>query len=180
MDIGELIVKKALDRLGYKETKGNSGWEDKNFQLEMEMTGWSTGQSWCAYFLESSWCRAYAEHDGSVIPVLRKLFSANAVATWENFSNSKFTTSKKPVVGAGVIWMNMKSGIPSYLTKDKKWIAGHAGIVREVNSSGFTTIEGNSNQSGGREGIEVASLSRTYSFNNQSGLKLLGFVHPKT
>jgi hypothetical protein len=179
MDISEIIVKKALNRLGYKETKGNSGWEDKNFQLEMEMTGWSTGQSWCAYFLESVWCKAYANYDSSVIPVLRKLFSANAVATWDNFSNSKFITSDTPVVGAGVIWMNMKSGIPNYLTTDKKWIAGHAGIVKEINETSFTTIEGNGNQSGGREGIEVASLNRSYSFNNKNGLKLLGFVHPK-
>jgi hypothetical protein len=75
--------------------------------------------------------------------------------------------------------MNMKSGIPNYLTTDKKWIAGHAGIVKEINETSFTTIEGNGNQSGGREGIEVASLNRSYSFNNKNGLKLLGFVHPK-
>lgn len=179
MNINDIIAEKALSRMNYREIRGNDGFDDREFQLEMEMTGWQLGQSWCSYFAESVWSKGYAEYNSLMVNVIRKLFSANAVATWNNFSDSQFVTNDEPVRGAVVIWMKMRNGTPVYLTKDKQWIAGHAGIVLDPYGDYFTTAEGNSNSEGGREGIEVAGLTRTLDFHKSHGLKLLGFIHPK-
>ena len=53
-----------------------------------------------------------------------------------------------------------------------------ATVVR-ISKKDFTTIDGNSNSSGGREGIEVAEKTRKYNFNSNNGLRLIGFIKPK-
>jgi hypothetical protein len=45
-----------------------------------------------------------------------------------------------------------------------------------VSSSGFMSIEGNTNSNGGREGIEVAEKARDYNFYDKNGLCLKGFI----
>lgn len=178
-NINEIIVQEALKDLGKTEVQGNQGWNDAQLELEMKMTGWELGQAWCAYWAEKVWTAAYETYEPVMVNVLRKLFSANAVATWENFKASRFVTSNRPVPGAVIIWQHMHDGKPSYVG-DTTWIRGHAGIVREIKENNFRTFEGNSNQDGGREGIEVASLYRDYDFGKDKGLRLLGFIHPES
>jgi len=180
MDINDIILKEAFKDEGMKELKGNTGWEDPEFQQQMEMTGWELGQSWCAYWAEKVWTNAYAEYNSLMVNVLRRLFSANAVETFENFKDSPaFVASGDPVLGAVVIWMKKHEGRPSYIGESKKWIRGHAGLVIGMNEGGsFNTLEGNSNSEGGRQGIEVARLERRLNFNTADGLQLLGFIHP--
>ena len=40
------------------------------------------------------------------------------------------------------------------------------------------TVEGNSNQSGAREGIEVATKKRLVNFDLHTGLVIKAFIHP--
>lgn len=175
MTINETILYFARKYLGEKELKGNSGFEDSDFQLKMEDCGWDSGQAWCAYYLELIWKEAYKNCDSTMIKELDKLFSAGAVRTWNNFKGSDFVTDRNPQEGCGVIWQNYKAGQPHW--------TGHAGIVYKVYSddSGLIeTIEGNTNSSGGREGIEVAKKIRPLNFDPKvNGLVLLGFIHPK-
>lgn len=178
MEINDIILEEANKDLNKKEIRGNKGWEDPELQKMMESTGWSIGQSWCAYWLEKVWVEAYSRHNPYFVSIIQRLFSANAVATWRAFQQSQFITSKVPVPGAGVIWMKKRNGSPVYLTEDQQWIAGHAGICIEGNESHFVTYEGNSNDEGGREGIEVAKLTRQYNYDADQGLVLLGFIHP--
>lgn len=178
-EINRKILEVASADYGMRELKGNSGWEDPDFEMAMRMTGWELGQAWCAYWAEKVWTQTYSEYNSLMINTLRKLFSANAVATWNAFEASSFETNQSPAPGAVVIWMKMRDGKPDYVG-DTKWIRGHAGICRdEYNESWFKTFEGNGNNEGGREGIEVASLQRGYNFDEEVGLKLLGFIHPQ-
>lgn len=178
MSINNIIVQAALADEGQKEVKGNHGWKDKDFDIQMKSTGWLDGQAWCAYWVEKIWCQVY---DSDTSKILRRFFSANAVGTYDNFwSSPDFIRSKEPVEGAVVIWQHVKNGEPSYVG-GSNWIRGHAGIVidTEGDINYFTTLEGNSNSEGGREGIEVARQRRKLDFGKQNGLQLIGFIHPK-
>ena len=70
-----------------------------------------------------------------------------------------------------VIWQTYKKG--------KAQGTGHAAIVMEVGEDTIKTIEGNTNDKGGREGYIVASKSRSINFTNDNGLRMLGFIKPK-
>lgn len=177
MHINEKIVQAALSDEGKQEIKGNHGWVDKDFDLRMRATGWQDGQAWCAYWCEKIWTQVYSP---DAQKILRSLFSANAVATYNAFWDSPlFPTSEEPVEGAVAIWQKMVNGQPSFVG-DTQWIRGHAGLVidTEGDVNTFTTLEGNSNSEGGREGIEVARQVRTLDFDKYNGLQLLGFIHP--
>jgi hypothetical protein len=63
----------------------------------------------------------------------------------------------------------MKNGKPQ--------TTGHVAVVVDVDKIGFTTVEGNTNASGGREGIEVALKKRSYKFYEPNGLQLMGFIN---
>ena len=43
----------------------------------------------------------------------------------------------------------------------------------------MTTIDGNTNDKGGREGYIVAPIKRNIDFTIKNGLVLKGFIHPK-
>jgi len=172
--IGSYFGYKALKRLqskmyaqsflGEEEKKGNLGFKNPEFEEMMKNVGWKRGQSWCAYFVKVIWVNKY----GKKLPELDKLLSGSTQLTWKNFSDDtsgKFEVSRVPRVGDIAIW---KIGTNS----------GHTGIVTKVGATNFETIEGNTNDVGGREGYIVARRERNYDFN-KSGFKLLGFIHIK-
>jgi len=171
-NINTLIANKANDFIGQKEIKGNMGFLDKEFQEYMKTVGWEKGHAWCAYFTELVWKLAYAMIDSTQVTKLDKLFSANVMQSWANFQNSlEFKTDQTPEIGSLVVWNSYKAG--------ESTIYGHIGIVTDVSERYVTTVEGNTNSTGGREGIEVAKKSRLLKFDiPQYGLRLLGFIHP--
>lgn len=175
--IREKILEIAKSYLHKKELKGNSGFRDEVFQKKMEAVGWETGQAWCSYFAELVWSESYGNLDSTFIYDLQKLFSANAVKTYENFKKSKlFKTGNKPEPGDLVIWAYFKNNEPKMVDI---WTLGHIGIVTGVYQLYFDTLEGNTNSKGGREGIEVAEKERDYDYYTENGLRLIGFVKPK-
>lgn len=170
--INDIIVKIASSYLGNKEISGNQGFVDPKFETEMVKVGWSKGQAWCAYFGELVWRQAYKENAVKIDDELNRLFSASAVTTLANFKNkSKFITSKVPVKGALAIWQKHSNGIAEW--------QGHIGVVCDFTDSVITTIDGNTNTSGGREGIEVGKVKRRMNFGATNGLVLQGFIYPK-
>lgn len=192
MSINQKIINRAMYYRGQQEIPGNQGFierdlhekiDDKTFQEKMELCGWEKGQAWCAYFVELVWKEAYA--GDPLVSLLDILFNAGALATWNNFSKSEFITDKKPEPGAIAIWQNYRYvTIPNYhdlknsRTELRGTWQGHAGIVIEVIKNEFVTIEGNTNENGSREGIEVARKIRLLSFDIHKGLVLKGFIHP--
>ena len=173
--INELIVKQALKYVGERELKGNSGFENEVFWMKMEAVGFDPGEAWCALFTELIWREAYGQYNSLHDHELEKLFSDSAVQTFNNFRKTTgWRTSKEPDAGDIVIWQMYKDG-------EAHW-SGHAGIVTKVLNKDFDTVEGNTNASGGREGVEVAIKRRIIDFDkNQDthGLVLKGFIKPK-
>lgn len=167
--ISDKIKEVALKYVGEKETAGNSGFEDPEFQKKMEHVGWQKGQAWCSYCAENIWKEAYKLYKPEIVPLLDKLFSASATTTYKNFDLSpEFEVSRVPVVGALAVW---RHGVG--------W-QGHIGTVIEFGTVTFKAVEGNTNSEGGREGIEVAIKSRMIDYDvKPNGLNLIGFVIPK-
>jgi hypothetical protein len=158
----QLVAKKYI---GETEKPANSGFLDADFEARMHQVGFQKSQAWCSYFAELVFKEAYPERFAD----LDKLFNAGAVATFNNFKKAGYAISMTPTPGALVIWQNVKSGRPHW--------TGHAGIVAQVISTErFISIEGNTNGSGGREGIAVCMKDRTIIKEIKTGLKVLGFI----
>ena len=170
MKEGEVIVSVAKKYLGQREISGNRGFECEYFEQKMKAVGWQDTHAWCAYFAELVWREAYGQMNSVIEADLRRLFSASATTTYSNFLKStdyKKYLSNSPAIGALAVW-KLGSG----------W-QGHIGIVQQFTKKEVTTIDGNTNASGGREGIEVAAMKRLISYNyREKALNLLGFIHP--
>lgn len=151
----------AISYLSQREVPNNMGFKDNAFEKKMIDVGFVKSYAWCALFMEL----CVKEGAPEFYKANEKLFSASATTTYKNFEIAK-KVSAIPQVGCGVIWRH-GSG----------W-QGHAGIVIKVNADGtFETVEGNTNSSGGREGIEVAKKVRKVKQPYQSnGLNLVGFL----
>lgn len=164
------VVKIAQSYIGQKEIKGNQGFEDKEFEKRMEEVGFKKGYAWCCLFAELCFVSAMVDKKEE----LTKLFSASVVTTLRNFSGSKnWSIVKTPSPGALAVFQTVRNG-------RKHW-TGHIGIVEKIDKKNktFTCIEGNTNGSGGREGIEVARRVRKIEFDRLNGLVLQGFIVPK-
>lgn len=167
--IAEKIIQTAKKYIGKTEKNANSGFTDELFEKRMKDTGWVKGASWCSFFCELVWKESYL--GTPQFDEIDKLFSGSATATFKNFDLAKqsgWTTGQQPKPGALVVWRH-GSG----------W-QGHIGIVIEDNGISFKTIEGNTNDKGGREGYIVAVKNRVLNaMYMPNGLNLIGFVYPK-
>lgn len=167
------IVEIANKYIGKKEIAGNMGFKDAEFQKRMEAVGFLKTQAWCSYFVELVWKEAYTNSSPESVAILKKLdklCSASATATFKNFElDATFKVGQIPSPGAIVIF---RHGIG--------W-QGHAGIVVAYanGEKSFSSVEGNTNAAGGREGIEVALKSRKLGLPLQkNGLNIVGFIYP--
>lgn len=156
------VVQIAKSYIGKTEKPNNQGFNDAAFEKKMQAVGFEKGHAWCAYFTELVFKEAYPTNKE-----LDKLFSASAVTTFYNFQKANYKISIKPEVGSLVIWQTQKDGKPQW--------TGHAGIVVEVNGDTFKSVEGNTNDGGGRDGYIVALKSRKVQ-QVKNGLQVLGFV----
>jgi hypothetical protein len=169
MGIAEKIIQVATSYIGQKEVSGNKGFISPSFQKKMQDCGWKIGQSWCAYFTELVWKEAFGKSH-PLYSTLDRLFSPSATATYANFNGSQnLKVGSVPKVGALVVWRYGNG-----------W-QGHIGIVESIVSGDtFKAVEGNTNNAGGREGIEVALKTRKTGLPfRPKGLNLIGFVYPE-
>jgi thiol-disulfide isomerase/thioredoxin len=160
--MSEKVVEIAESYVGQKEIHGNQGFLNKDFEKKMRAVGFYTGAPWCAFFVKLVWKESDTER--------YKLIAGSALQTMRNFVKAeKIDLVAKPNVGAIAIYRTMKNG--------KAQTTGHVAVVIEVGDVTFTTVEGNTNASGGREGIEVAKKYRSYKFYEPNGLQLMGFIN---
>lgn len=163
------IVAIAQSYRGIIEVKGNKGFGNKAFEDKMRALGFYTGAPWCSFFVELVYREAYTDHNG-MRAVINLCCSGNAQDTLRNFiANGTFATGTVPKIGAIVIWQ-MGSGTN-----------GHAGIVVGVDliNNTMTTIEGNTNATGSREGDRVAQKPRTITRPIKTdGLNVKGYIYP--
>jgi surface antigen len=172
--INGCIVSYAVGNIGQEEIKGNMGFKDDQFEKYMREVGFRDTHAWCAYFAELCYHKAYQDFDRDKVVEVAKYFSAGAVRTFRKFSKAPgWVVDQTPEVGAVVIWAKYVNGKPH----PKGY--GHAAIVVEVFDDHIITVEGNTNKAGGREGIGVFEKKRKFTFESNSGLRMLGFIHPK-
>lgn len=154
----------ALKYIGETEKPGNMGFNDAEFEKKMKAVGFQKTHAWCAYFAELVFKEAYPEKFAD----LDKLFSGSTIQTFRNFRMA-YPVGNVPKEGDLVIWQTMKEG--------RAMPAGHAGVVVQVvDHNTFYSVEGNTNDGGGREGYIVAKKLRNVVPNVQNGLKVLGFI----
>lgn len=154
----------AQKYIGKTEISGNNGFHDPDFESKMKLVGWKQGEAWCAYFTEMVFKEAFPEK----VADLNRLFSASAVQTYQNFVANGYVGKSIPQAGDLVIWRMYKGGKPQW--------QGHAGIVLEAtNPTTFKSIEGNTNDGGGREGYIVATKTRETT-KKTNGLNVMGFI----
>lgn len=155
----------ASKYIGQTEKPGNLGFNDAEFEHKMKSVGFQPSHAWCAYFTELVFKETYPNK----LKELDGLFSASAVQTYRNFEKASYPVGNVPREGHLVIWQTMKNGVPQS--------TGHAGIVGKVREGWiFESIEGNTNDGGGREGYIVAKRERRHLKDVKDGLKVLGFV----
>lgn len=155
----------ALKYIGETEKPGNMGFTDADFEKKMKAVGFQKTHAWCAYFTELIFKEAFPER----LKELDKLFSAGTIQTFRNFRDASYLISNVPKEGNLVIWQTMKEG--------RAMQTGHAGVVVQiVDHDTFYSVEGNTNDGGGREGYIVAKKLRNVIPNVQNGLKVLGFI----
>ncbi|PHS05098.1 MAG: hypothetical protein COA88_12820 [Kordia sp.] len=167
------IIKQATALLGKKEIKGNQGFYDQQIDQEMRSLGFQDGYAWCALAAELAWTRAYNQFDSTMIKEIEKYFTAGAQRTYRKFKKSPFEVNQTPEPGDVVVWKKLSGG------RNKGY--GHVGIVTsELDDEGyFTTIEGNTNARGSREGDGWLPKRRKLKLSGDSGLIVMGFIKPK-
>lgn len=155
----------AMKYIGETEKPGNMGFTDAEFENKMKAVGFQKTHAWCAYFTELVFKEAYPER----FKEIDMLFSAGTIQTFRNFLDASYPISNVPKAGNLVIWQTFKNGGPQ--------TTGHAGVVIEaVDNNTFYSVEGNTNDGGGREGYIVAKKLRHVVANVQNGLRILGFI----
>jgi hypothetical protein len=174
MTINDSIKSIALNLVGIKEKPGNTGFIGQpEFEKRMRAIGLDDGDAWCCLATEFIWKEAYRDRP-EIVEVLDKLFSDSCVITLANFRQSEFKVDHVPEIGAIMIMQKFKKKGNIYLAT---W-QGHAGIVVDILSEEVNNVEGNTNASGGREGIEFAEKKRLLNFNLREGLIPKEFIHP--
>jgi hypothetical protein len=159
------VVEIALQYVGERELPGNVFDPASDFGKKLHAVGQRDGDPWCALFTELVFKEAYPEK----VKEFDKLFSASAVQTYKNFEKAAYPLNNLPREGNLVIWQKQIEGKPQW--------QGHAGIVYRLKSSWeFESIEGNTNEAGGREGTSVQIKERKVLKDVWNGLKVLGFV----
>lgn len=163
------IIAVAASYIGALEKPGNKGFYNTEFEAKLRAVGFYTGAPWCAFFTKLVYKEAYADHNG-MKAIVNTCGSGGALLTLSNFKNNgTFTVGEEPKPGAIVIWQLGKTS------------SGHAGIVESVDlkTNTMTTIEGNTNANGSREGDRVARKLRTIKRGYQpSGLNVKGYIYP--
>ncbi len=173
-EILDRIVKEALKWDSIQEIPGNQGWENQEFEKIMKEVGWEEGQAWCAFFVKMVYYKIYI--GTSYGPQILSDFTGSATQTFRNCQNDPRwdTATKNPVPGSVVIWRKWHNGRPDW--------RGHAGIIIEAGAgqigSHFKSLEGNTNEEGGRIGKEVAIKTRMNNHGQTDGLVVEGFILP--
>lgn len=154
----------AKSYIGQREISGNKGFENEEFEAKMRKVGFYTGAPWCGFFALLVWSEAKQKNSVLSASSRQLIDKATKVKNWH----------AEPIEGAVVVWATFKNG--------KRQKTGHIGIVSKVDGKKYNTVEGNTTDKGGREGIMVAERFRELRdevWKTENGLRLMGFVYPE-
>lgn len=145
------LIKQAGSQLGVREATGNN--DGPAVEKYLASVGLGKGYAWCMAFVY--WC---AKQAASKVGIPNPLYQTGGVAAcWKS---AKGTRIKEPVQGCQFFIIHPNG-------------TGHTGIVTGVFEDGtIHTIEGNTNDAGGREGIAV--MRKTRNIRDMYGFKIYG------
>lgn len=132
-------VEKAITQIGVQEIPKGSNWGD-DVAKYLKSVGINFPASWCMAFVY--WCVKESYLD---CPIVR---TGGVLAQWNRINASK--KFSKPQEG-DIFIMDYGKGL------------GHTGFVERIEGSKIHTIEGNTNDTGSREGYEVCRRVRDIS-----------------
>lgn len=140
MKLSEKALQIAVTQIGQDEKPHGSNWglPVKNY---LNSVGINFPASWCMAFV--FWC--FSEASKNIKSTNTAIKTGGVLAAW-NKSDAKIK-SKTPKIGS-VFIMDYGKGL------------GHTGIVEKFDEKYIYTIEGNTNDTGSREGIEVCRRKR--------------------
>lgn len=150
MSLQQKALEVAITQLGEQEKPLGSNW-GVPVQDYLKSVGVGFPASWCMAFLY--WCFKKAAADTGVVNPLIK--TGGVLAAW-NKADKKYRVVGEPQPG-DIFIMDFGHGL------------GHTGIVERVEKDVVHTIDGNSNDSGSREGVEVVRKIRKRS-------KMVGYL----
>lgn len=164
----DLIVKTARKYIGQEEIQPNLGFKDALFQQKMVGVGFYPGANWCGFLIKLVMKEVYS--DTVIIQnYLKRYLSASIYETWVNCRSSKeVVTGQIPKIGAIVIW------------QEGEGRNSHGGVVVSVDADNkhFTSVEGNTNGEGGRNGYRVWENPHVTGLpHKEKGLNILGFAY---
>lgn len=155
MDLNAKLAEVARHFEGQRETGYNKG---PAIELVQSILGKVEGESYCMCGVQ--YCIAVVESENHVTSLIYK--SEGCVEVWDRTPRSLRVTEPRP--GDVIIWQHKDTG------------GGHTGIVLESRGDAVTTLEFNTDGSGGREGDGVYIRSRSKTGNGT--LVVLGFLRP--
>lgn len=135
-------------------------------EMYLKSVGVAPGNAWCAAFV--FWCfKKAAENLGRTSPVFK---TGGCLAHWNG----------APSVGAQRIVAAKAVADPSLLHPGTIFIMdhggglGHTGLIESVAGGMLTTLEGNSNSNGSRDGVGVFRLTRKINTINKGFIDYTG------
>ena len=141
--LSDKAVEIAISQIGKEEVPRGSNWGKTGDPVPayLASVGINFPASWCMAFV--NWC---FEQAGQQLGVPNPLFKTGGVLT--GWSNRPRNQVKVPAIG-DIFIMDLGHGL------------GHTGIIEKIDQDGaLHTVEGNTNDTGSREGYEVARKTR--------------------
>jgi len=122
----------------------------------LKSVGLGEGYPWCMAFIY--WCVDVAAKRLGVDNPLVK--TGGVLYQWTHSTLQKLPPRASNLMPGDIFIIDTGSG------------HGHAGFVKEIHGGYITTIEGNSNDNGSREGVEVVQRERAISEINKGFIRL--------
>ncbi|WP_281322006.1 CHAP domain-containing protein [Flavobacterium aestivum] len=140
MKLSEKMLEIAITQIGKQENPLGSNWGEpvKNY---LESVGIGFPASWCMAFV--FWCSKKAAE--ALVVKNTAIKTGGVLKAWNDAP--KEMKALVPSIGS-VFIMDFGKGL------------GHTGIVEKFDAANIYTIEGNTNDTGSREGIEVCRKTR--------------------
>jgi len=137
------ILETAITQLGKEEVPRGSNW-GVDIKKYLNSVGINFPASWCMAFVY--WCvKSTCKANNSVNPMIK---TGGVLKQWQKINPSfKVSVTETPKRN-DIFIMDLGHGL------------GHTGIIEEVEDDIIHTIEGNTNDSGSREGYEVCRRTR--------------------
>lgn len=155
---------------GIQEIPENQGFKDSFLSYVMDVVGFEKGYAWCMLFANVCAVLYFTQFNSSLINKFKDCFTPGAVSSFNNFKKRyPEMVSDKPSQNTIAIWQRYTNGKATW--------RGHAGVVVWLNGSILLSVEGNTNEAGGREGDGVYIKERNIYAEPDNGLRFKGFIN---